>query len=789
MNNKESHHPNIQTWDKVAENYGLEITADEEDIAENLITILHSLGLNKGSSLLELGSGSGHLSGIMAKAGFKVSLLDFSQIALDKAQSFFKYHNLEGCFIHDDITDLSIINQEYDLVWNSGVMEHFSDEKLLSTLQAIKKITTKFFLCIVPNPSSLPYLLYRYKLMREGNWLYGKEYLRYDYEVFFKNAGFYLLKQYPLGWNSTKYFIEYISDNNKTKRYFNEMVDNRLISANEAYLIGYLSCIEENDITNMDIKNITPVQNNDYCHTEERTMKFDSIAEFNRIKNIVEDKENEIKYMQDKVAELEISYKTQLQDNKSLHTQLKQKESLLNFWTTRVAAMETSKFWKIRTVWFKLKPLLGFSTDDKPGLLFLLNKVFKIYKNEGIENLIRRVSNKYTKIQKQIDINNSEDIYKSQINSILQTNQSAQGIISYLYSIDWNTPLYQRPHHLAVQLSKLGYLFFYPTYNATYDNYDGFIELQQNLTVTNQLEILIEKLTKTEFKNKLFLVTSTQMSYNIQDLINLKNNGFKIIYEYIDEIDSAISGCDVNYLLDRHNCLDLNSVDFVLATATKLYEEMITKFPKEKVIYHPNAVDYEHFHIEKDPAKCPKIIQSILAEGKPIIGYYGALADWIDYDLINSVARKRVDWNIVLIGLDYDKSMKKLERLDNIKYLGVKKYQDLPNYGIWFDVAIIPFKEGDIAKSTSPLKLFEYMAMNKPVVATRDLIECQKYEGVLMAEDKNDFILKVEQALDLKDDPNYLLILDENAKSNTWLQRAMKIDELIQNNLVNYPEK
>jgi glycosyltransferase involved in cell wall biosynthesis len=668
-------------------------------------------------------------------------------------------------------------------------MEHFSDEKLLSTLQAIKKIKTKFFLCIVPNPSSLPYLLYRYKLMREGNWLYGKEYLRYDYEFFLEKAGFYLLKQYLFGWNFTKYFIERITNDNTSNLYFNEMVDNRLISANEAYLIGYLSCIEENDITNMDIKNITPVQNNDYCHTEERTMKFDSIAEFNRIKNIVEDKESEINTLQDKVAELEISYKTQLQDNKSLHTQLEQKESLLNFWTMRVAAMETSKFWKIRTVWFKLKPLLGFSTDDKPGLLFLLNKVFKIYKNEGIENLIRRVSNKYTKIQKQIDINNSEDIYKLQINSILQTNQSAQGIISYLYSIDWNTPLYQRPHHLAVQLSKLGYLFFYPTYNATYDNYDGFIELQQNLTVTNQLEILIEKLTKTEFKNKLFLVTSTQMSYNIQDLINLKNNGFKIIYEYIDEIDSAISGCDVNYQLDRHNCLDLNSVDFVLATATKLYEEMITKFPKEKVIYHPNAVDYEHFHIEKDPAKCPKIIQSILAEGKPIIGYYGALADWIDYDLINSVARKRVDWNIVLIGLDYDKSMKKLERLDNIKYLGVKKYQDLPNYGIWFDVAIIPFKEGDIAKSTSPLKLFEYMAMNKPVVATRDLIECQKYEGVLMAEDKNDFILKVEQALDLKDDPNYLLILDENAKSNTWLQRAMKIDELIQNNLVNYPEK
>jgi glycosyltransferase involved in cell wall biosynthesis len=303
--------------------------------------------------------------------------------------------------------------------------------------------------------------------------------------------------------------------------------------------------------------------------------------------------------------------------------------------------------------------------------------------------------------------------------------------------------------------------------------------------VTNKFKILTKALTEIDCKKKFVLVTSNQVLYNVEDLVNLKKNGFHILYEYIDEIDAAISGCDANYLLDRHKTLDLNSIDFVLATATKLYEEMINKFPKEKVMYHPNAVDYEHFHIDKYPIKCPNIMQSILAEGKPIIGYYGALADWIDYDLINLVAKKKLDWNIVLIGIDYDQSMKRLEKLANIKYLGFKKYQDLPNYGIWFDVAIIPFKEGDIAKSTSPLKLFEYMAMNKPVVATKDLIECQKYEGVLIAENKNDFILKIEKAIKLKEDPNYLQILDSSAKSNTWLQRAIKIDELINNHLVN----
>jgi glycosyltransferase involved in cell wall biosynthesis len=442
--------------------------------------------------------------------------------------------------------------------------------------------------------------------------------------------------------------------------------------------------------------------------------------------------------------------------------------------------MKTRKVWRIISGWFKFKTIFELSDNNKPALIFLLSKILKIYQEEGIENLVKRILNKYFKIKNKIYTDNSEYKYELQIDRILRKNQLTKGIIFYLYSIDWNLPMYQRPHHLAVHLSKLGYLFFYPTDNATYDNYDGFIEIQNNLIVTNKFKILTKALTEIDCKKKFVLVTSNQVLYNVEDLVNLKKNGFHILYEYIDEIDAAISGCDANYLLDRHKTLDLNSIDFVLATATKLYEEMINKFPKEKVMYHPNAVDYDKY-----PIKCPNIMQSILAEGKPIIGYYGALADWIDYDLINLVAKKKLDWNIVLIGIDYDQSMKRLEKLANIKYLGFKKYQDLPNYGIWFDVAIIPFKEGDIAKSTSPLKLFEYMAMNKPVVATKDLIECQKYEGVLIAENKNDFILKIEKAIKLKEDPNYLQILDSSAKSNTWLQRAIKIDELINNHLVN----
>jgi SAM-dependent methyltransferase len=109
----------------------------------------------------------------------------------------------------------------------------------------------------------------------------------------------------------------------------------------------------------------------------------------------------------------------------------------------------------------------------------------------------------------------------------------------------------------------------------------------------------------------------------------------------------------------------------------------------------------------------------------------------------------------------------------------LKHYNELPKYGIWFDIAIIPFKEGKIAKSTSPIKLYEYMAMNKPVVVTVDLRECYRYKGILIANDKKEFIEKIEEALMLKDDPSYLKLLDEQARENTWKARAIMIDDYI----------
>lgn len=108
-------------------------------------------------------------------------------------------------------------------------------------------------------------------------------------------------------------------------------------------------------------------------------------------------------------------------------------------------------------------------------------------------------------------------------------------------------------------------------------------------------------------------------------------------------------------------------------------------------------------------------------------------------------------------------------------FLAQKNYDILASYGIHFDCCIIPFLRGEIAKATSPVKLFEYMAMKKPVVATKDLQECYGYEGVLVSQSSDEFIKNVDKAIQLGKDQDIQDKLYHYAQQNTWGKRARDI--------------
>jgi len=349
----------------------------------------------------------------------------------------------------------------------------------------------------------------------------------------------------------------------------------------------------------------------------------------------------------------------------------------------------------------------------------------------------------------------------------------------YPPTVDWNIPLFQRPQHMCIELSKKDNTVVFCTLNHI-DKIKGIKEIRKNLYISSLFEDILREVNSK--KDTWLFFPSTNNILTIWEVRNFKKEGVKVIYDYIDEIHPDISP-EINIAYKNFKELKDEDVDLITCVSRKLYEEMLERFPKEKVLYLPNGVEYEHFQVERDLSRINDYMKSIVLQGKPVIGYYGALASWIDYELIACCAEKKPEWNFVLIGVDYDGSLSAYMRKfpQNVHYLGVIPYRELPHYAIWFDVALIPFRRGEIARSTSPIKMYEYMALKKPIVATEDLVECYGYEGVLIAKNEcGDFTKKVETALSMKDDKEIIEKLDSVARQNTWEKRAQALLKYIE---------
>jgi len=119
-----------------------------------------------------------------------------------------------------------------------------------------------------------------------------------------------------------------------------------------------------------------------------------------------------------------------------------------------------------------------------------------------------------------------------------------------------------------------------------------------------------------------------------------------------------------------------------------------------------------------------------------------------------------------------------IQNVKNVHWLGVRSHTQLPQYLKYFDVATIPFKLNKITHSTSPVKLFEYMAGGKPVVTTA-MHESSRCEGVIVTESPEDFVRKLDEALQRRTDPVYLDLIDRLARENTWDVRAQQILEAL----------
>lgn len=347
------------------------------------------------------------------------------------------------------------------------------------------------------------------------------------------------------------------------------------------------------------------------------------------------------------------------------------------------------------------------------------------------------------------------------LEQVLRETEGRKGIVIYPPFIDWNW-MRQRPHQLMAQFAEAGYLSLFCSPKVRSDWFRGFKRLDERLYLCDSLDSLYG------IPNPILLTSWTGHWETIK-----RFQSPVVIYDYLDDLSvSSNKGEPDERKLELHRKLITRS-EVVLATARRLHDEVRRLRPD--ALYCPNGTDYNHFHLTTPPP-VPADIADVVKSGRPIIGYYGALARWFDYELVERVAKIRHDFEFVLIGPNLDRSLasQPLSRLPNVRWLGQKQYEELPAYLHYFTVATIPFLINDITKATSPVKLFEYMAGGKPIVTT-DMPECCEYPCVITARNATEYADMLDEAVCRGQWESYRQSLDGEAKNNTWEVRVRQI--------------
>ena len=193
----------------------------------------------------------------------------------------------------------------------------------------------------------------------------------------------------------------------------------------------------------------------------------------------------------------------------------------------------------------------------------------------------------------------------------------------------------------------------------------------------------------------------------------------------------------------------------------------------------PNGVDFDLFNRALDPQT--PIAADISNLKGPRIGYVGWLGYQVDVDLLIQVAEAFPDSTLVLVGPDClpdDARRNRLHHLNNVAFLGQKPLDKLPEYLKALDVALIPYRIGGHTLTVYPLKLHEYLAAGRPIVAT-PLPELGAFRHVVrIAEAGPDFIRQVRLAI-RDHSAEAVEVRVAVAHENTWDKRVEDIYHIL----------
>ena len=242
-----------------------------------------------------------------------------------------------------------------------------------------------------------------------------------------------------------------------------------------------------------------------------------------------------------------------------------------------------------------------------------------------------------------------------------------------------------------------------------------------------------------------------------------------LVYDCTDELGGWRHA--PRQLVQRENAL-LTMANVVFTASPTLYDARRGRNANVHCV--PNGVDYPHFARATDPAIAADAVRAC---PRPRLGYCGVIDQRVDLDLIARVAALRPEWEICLVGPIARVDAATLPRAPNLHYLGPQRYEDLPSYLAGWDIALLPFTREAATRFLCPTKTLEYMAAEKPVVATSITDVRRLYGGVVEFADNADAFVRACERVLVEDGQSRAAAMRSFASRRSWddVARDMRV--------------
>jgi len=331
----------------------------------------------------------------------------------------------------------------------------------------------------------------------------------------------------------------------------------------------------------------------------------------------------------------------------------------------------------------------------------------------------------------------------------------AESPIVFLPSIGWSVELVQRPHHLARAFSAAGRPVVFMCGEESHDAVDGFLEIEPKLFLYRGPRRALDAITRPILWSAAYNVP-TEAAWP----------GGRLVYDAIDHLD-VFPGSKRR--LRRAQARALARAERVFAVSRGLREELAARRPD--AVYLPNGVGSAAFERE---------ILRPAPRSRPVAIYVGALARWLDFELLAAVAEANPGWDFRVHGAEIDGAWgrSRLPEVANVELRGPRPHAEVPRLLAQADVGVIPFRVSRETAFVSPLKLYEYFAAGKPPVSS-PMPEAEAFAEVRIAATVAEWTAALSAALEDSRDETFTARLRALGRANDWSARGREALSLL----------